>query len=163
MVWHSLHYKEILLSEPGRKRRECILTRTLPLAGVITFGSIFVRYWWPIIEQFKKAPFAYTSVSILGQICEHFSYLNVTALFWYLIQKYVYLLWYADNKYEVAKLGDEKWGLHNFPKQLKSKNVWKICIYNNKIWANSEIVILDLPKSGVVTNNLSSFLTGNLR
>ena len=31
MVWCSLHRKEILLSEPGRNRRECILTRNLPL------------------------------------------------------------------------------------------------------------------------------------
>ena len=114
MVWRSLHYKEILLSEPGRKRRECILTRTLPLAGVIAFGSIFVRYWWPIIEQLKKASFAYTSVSILGRFVSIFPILTWQLIFWYLIQKYVYLLWYVDNKYAVAKLGDEKWGLHNF-------------------------------------------------
>ena len=30
MVWRSLHHKEILLSEPGRNRRECILTRNSP-------------------------------------------------------------------------------------------------------------------------------------
>ena len=50
-----------------------------------------------------------------------------------------------------------------FPKQLKNKNIRKMFIYNNKIWANSETVILDLSKSWVVTNNLSLFLTGNLR
>ena len=31
MVWRSLHHKEILLSEPGRNRREFILTRNSPL------------------------------------------------------------------------------------------------------------------------------------
>ena len=30
MVWRSLHHKEILVSEPGRNRRECILTRNSP-------------------------------------------------------------------------------------------------------------------------------------
>ena len=29
VVWRSLHYKEILLSEPGRNRREFILTRNI--------------------------------------------------------------------------------------------------------------------------------------
>ena len=32
-VAHSLHHKEILLSEPGRNRRECILTRNSPLGS----------------------------------------------------------------------------------------------------------------------------------
>ena len=31
MVWRSLHHKEILLSELGRNRRECILTQNSPL------------------------------------------------------------------------------------------------------------------------------------
>ena len=30
MVSRSLHHKEILLSEPGRNRRECILTLNSP-------------------------------------------------------------------------------------------------------------------------------------
>ena len=30
MVWRSLHHKEILFSEPGRNRKECILTRNGP-------------------------------------------------------------------------------------------------------------------------------------
>ena len=36
MVWRSLHHKEILLSEPGRNRRKCILTRNSPLSHCST-------------------------------------------------------------------------------------------------------------------------------
>ena len=46
MVWRSLHHKEMLLSEPGRNRRECILTRNSP----------FPLRTWPTRRQSMRAP-----------------------------------------------------------------------------------------------------------
>ena len=42
MVRRSLHHKEILLSEPGRNRRECSLTRNSPFyaLGSYTYKDI---------------------------------------------------------------------------------------------------------------------------
>ena len=49
MVWRSLHHKEILLSEPGRNRRECILTRNSPLRKK-------KLYQWKSIMEIKIIP-----------------------------------------------------------------------------------------------------------
>ena len=50
MVWCILHHKEILLSEPGRNRRECILSRTPPLLFMLWYYvlifCIFSCFWF---------------------------------------------------------------------------------------------------------------------
>ena len=63
MVWRSLHHKEILLSEPGRNRREFILTRNSPLVwkletktqtySVVIRYSIFAEYTSTLISNLK--------------------------------------------------------------------------------------------------------------
>ena len=55
MVWRSLHHKEILLSEPGRNRKEFISTRNSPLHRIRNWNYVTViidtlkprKYWGP--------------------------------------------------------------------------------------------------------------------
>ena len=42
MVWRSLHHKDILLSEPGRYRRECIYSRTSPFIKLLLLADVFL-------------------------------------------------------------------------------------------------------------------------
>ena len=51
MVWRSLHQKEILLSESGRNRRECISSRTSPFRS------------WAVIFHLRQ-PMAFLSLNL---------------------------------------------------------------------------------------------------
>ena len=55
MVWRSLHHKEILVSEPGRNRRECILTRNSPFPSISRNIASSLAYCVFILQLLRYA------------------------------------------------------------------------------------------------------------